>query len=175
MSRVTLKPGAVSLADLRAIHAGAAVSLDEAAFAAIDRCAESVARIVASGRTVYGVNTGFGLLANTRIAKDKLAQLQTNLLLSHACGVGPALARSVVRLIVALKVIGLARGHSGVRADIVRLLLALLERDCLPVIPAQGSVGASGDLAPLAHLSCVLIGAGEVEFEVVEVTPSFGT
>lgn len=165
MSRVTLKPGAVSLADLRAIHAGAAVSLDEAAFAAIDRCAESVARIVASGRTVYGVNTGFGLLANTRIAKDKLAQLQTNLLLSHACGVGPALARSVVRLIVALKVIGLARGHSGVRADIVRLLLALLERDCLPVIPAQGSVGASGDLAPLAHLSCVLIGAGEVEFE----------
>lgn len=165
MRPVTLKPGAVDLAQLRAIHAGAGVNFDEAAWPAIDRSANSVARIVASGRTVYGVNTGFGLLANTRIPAGKLAQLQTNLLLSHACGVGPALDESVVRLVIALKVIGLARGHSGVRREIVALLLALLERSCLPVIPAQGSVGASGDLAPLAHLSCVLIGQGEVIVE----------
>lgn len=165
MKTVTLKPGEVGLTELRAIHDGAGVTLDEAAWPAIDRSADSVARIVASGRTVYGVNTGFGLLANTRIPAGKLAQLQTNLLLSHACGVGPALDESVVRLVIALKVIGLARGHSGIRREIVALLLALLERACLPVIPAQGSVGASGDLAPLAHLSCVLIGEGEVIFE----------
>lgn len=162
---IDLKPGEVGLADLRAIHGGANVTLADNAWRALDAASDSIARIVKSGRTVYGVNTGFGLLANTRIPAEKLATLQSNLLLSHACGIGPALDSRIVRLAIALKVIGLARGHSGVRREIVELLLALLERDCLPVIPAQGSVGASGDLAPLAHLCCVLIGEGEVVFE----------
>jgi len=161
MKAVTLRPGRTSLADLRALWSGAPVLLEAGAYAALDAGAQSVQRIVESGRTVYGVNTGFGLLAQTRIAPDKLAQLQRNLLLSHACGVGPVLEPHIVRLMITLKILGLARGHSGVRREVVTFLLALLERDCLPVIPAQGSVGASGDLAPLAHLSCLLIGEGE--------------
>ena len=117
---------------------------------------------MAPGRTVYGVNTGFGLLAQTRIPDDKLAELQTNLILSHSCGLGEALEPRIVRLILALKVIGLARGHSGVRRIVVDRLLALLEADALPVIPAQGSVGASGDLAPLAHMSAAMLGEGQI-------------
>jgi len=159
---VTLRPGIVTLAELRDIWNGAPVSLDAGAYAAVDVAAENIARIVASGRTVYGVNTGFGLLAQTRIPDDRLAELQTNLILSHSCGLGDALEARVVRLILALKVIGLARGHSGVRRILVDRLLALLEADALPIIPAQGSVGASGDLAPLAHMSAALLGEGEI-------------
>ena len=157
-----LEPGKVTLAQLRDIWAGAPVELDESAWAAIDAAAESIGRILESGRTVYGVNTGFGLLAQTRIADDRLQELQRNLLLSHSCGLGDALSPRVVRLAMALKAIGLARGHSGVRRMLVHRLLLLLEADALPVIPAQGSVGASGDLAPLAHLSLPLIGEGQV-------------
>ena len=160
MNPVVLRPGAVSFAELRAIWSGGAVELDPDAYAAIDAAAHSVARIVASGRTVYGINTGFGLLANTRIEDHQLARLQRNLVLSHSCGLGDALAPRVVRLIIALKVVGLARGHSGVRREIVDRLLLLLDAGLIPVIPAQGSVGASGDLAPLAHLAAVLIGEG---------------
>lgn len=160
MNRVVLRPGAVSFAELRAIWSGATVELDPAAYAAIDAAADSVARIVASGRTVYGINTGFGLLANTRIEDHQLALLQRNLVLSHSCGLGDALAPRVVRLIIALKVVGLARGHSGVRREIVDRLLVVLDAGLTPVIPAQGSVGASGDLAPLAHLAAVVIGEG---------------
>ena len=138
-----------------------AVEIAPAALAALDDGAATVARIVESGATVYGVNTGFGLLANTRIARDDLAQLQRNLVLSHSCGVGAPLSPALVRLIVVLKIASLARGASGVRREVVALLAELLARDVLPVIPAQGSVGASGDLAPLAHLSAVLIGEGE--------------
>ncbi|KAA5803357.1 histidine ammonia-lyase [Alkalicaulis satelles] len=162
---VTLTPGAVTLADLRAIHAGAAFSLDASAWPGVEAAAASVRRIVDSGHTVYGVNTGFGLLAQTRISTDKLETLQRNLILSHACGVGPALERPVVRLMIALKAVSLARGHSGVRPVVIERLIELSRRDCLPVIPAQGSVGASGDLAPLAHMACLLIGEGEASFE----------
>jgi histidine ammonia-lyase len=157
-----LTPGAVTLADLRAIWAGGAVQLADDAWARIEAASESIGRILESGRTVYGVNTGFGLLAQTRIPDDRLLELQRNLILSHSCGLGPPLSPRVTRLILALKAIGLARGHSGVRTAIVRRLLVLLEADALPVIPAQGSVGASGDLAPLAHMSAVLIGEGQV-------------
>lgn len=160
MTSVVLRPGAVSFAELRAIWSGGAVELDPAAYGAIDAAADSVARIVASGRTVYGINTGFGLLASTRIEDHQLARLQRNLVLSHSCGLGDALALRVVRLIIALKVVGLARGHSGVRREIVDRLLQLLDAGLTPVIPAQGSVGASGDLAPLAHLAAVVIGEG---------------
>ncbi len=160
---VRLAPGAVSLADLRAIWEGAGVALAPSAYGAIDRAAASIARIVSSGKTVYGVNTGFGLLAKERIAPDRLAELQRNLVLSHSCGLGEKLAPRIVRLILALKIIGLGRGHSGVRREIVEALLAMLEKGALPVIPSQGSVGASGDLAPLAHLSAALLGDGHVD------------
>jgi histidine ammonia-lyase len=159
---ITLKPGAVTLAELRRIWAGAPVALADRAWTAIAEAAESVGQILASGRTVYGVNTGFGLLAQTRIAADRLEDLQRNLILSHACGLGEPLPPHVVRLILALKAIGLGRGHSGVRPIIVERLLTFLDADALPVVPSQGSVGASGDLAPLAHLAAPLIGEGEM-------------
>jgi histidine ammonia-lyase len=168
---VQLTPGTVTLADLRAVWAGAPVELDAVAWQAIEAASDSISRIVASGRTVYGVNTGFGLLAQTRIPADRLAELQTNLILSHSCGLGEALPREMVRLIITLKVIGLGRGHSGVRRLVVKRLLALLDADALPVIPAQGSVGASGDLAPLAHLSAAMLGEGLIQLGA-EVLPA---
>jgi histidine ammonia-lyase len=162
MKSILLKPGQVALADLRAAWAGTPVALAGEAFEAVEASAKAVQAIVESGRTAYGINTGFGLLANTRIERDKLAQLQTNLVLSHSCGLGDDLSRPVVRLAMAMKVIGLARGYSGVRREIVERLLLLLERDALPCIPAQGSVGASGDLAPLAHLAAAMLGVGRI-------------
>jgi histidine ammonia-lyase len=160
MEIVELRPGGVALADLRAIWEGAPLTLGQDAWAAVDAAAEQVGAILASGRTVYGVNTGFGLLAQTRIADNRLEELQRNLILSHSCGLGEAIAPEVVRLIMALKAVGLGRGHSGVRRVVVEQLLALLEADALPLIPSQGSVGASGDLAPLAHMSAALLGEG---------------
>lgn len=164
VASVELKPGKVSLSELRAIRNGASVTLSAAGYKAIDASAASIARIVASGKTVYGVNTGFGLLANTSIDKARLAELQRNLVMSHACGLGEKLDARVVRLVIALKVIGLARGHSGVRREVVDFLLTLLKKNALPQIPSQGSVGASGDLAPLAHLSAAMMGEGWIDF-----------
>ncbi len=162
MSEIALHPGPVTLADLRAIWSGAGVTLSAEGFAAIDTAAASVARIVASNKTVYGLNTGFGLLANTRIPHDRLIELQKKLVLSHACGLGEALDDRITRLILALKVIGLARGHSGVRRLVIDRLLDFLKRGLLPVIPEQGSVGASGDLAPLAHMTAAMMGVGGI-------------
>ncbi|HYD11214.1 MAG TPA: histidine ammonia-lyase [Allosphingosinicella sp.] len=159
---IILNPGSVSLAELRAIWEGAPVRLADSGWAAIDAAAAAIGEILQSGRTVYGVNTGFGILANTRIPADRLAELQTNLILSHSTGLGDPLDARIVRLAIILKVIGLARGHSGVRRELVERLLALVEADALPVIPGQGSVGASGDLAPLAHMSAALLGEGEI-------------
>ena len=159
---ISLRPGSVSLAELRAIWAGVPVALAAEAWRAVEAAAESVARIVASGRTVYGVNTGFGLLAQTRIPADRLEELQRNLIVSHSAGLGAPLDARIVRLMMVLKAIGLARGHSGVRRGLVERLLALVEAGALPVVPSQGSVGASGDLAPLAHMSAALIGEGEI-------------
>jgi histidine ammonia-lyase len=157
-----LKPGSVTLAQLRLLWAGASVELHADAWAAIEAAAASVARIVSSGRTVYGVNTGFGLLAQAHIPPERLEELQRNLILSHSCGLGEALPARIVRLTIALKAIGLGRGHSGVRPAVVERLTALLDADALPLVPSQGSVGASGDLAPLAHLSAPLIGEGRL-------------
>jgi len=159
---VILNPGSVTLAELRAVWAGAPVALADDAWAAIDASAAAITRILAGGRTVYGVNTGFGILANTRIPGDRLAELQRNLILSHSCGLGDALAPEIVRLAMILKAIGLARGHSGIRREVVERLLALVAANALPVIPSQGSVGASGDLAPLAHMSAALLGEGDI-------------
>ena len=159
---VTLRAGELRAADVRALLCDDAVlALDPGAKEAVDRAAAVVADIAARDASVYGVNTGFGKLAQARIPRDKLADLQRNLVVSHACGVGPLLPRDVVRLVLALKINSLARGYSGVRWSVIETLLACLERDVLPAIPGQGSVGASGDLAPLAHMSAALIGVGD--------------
>src|SRR3954470_10662950 len=137
----------------------------------IPASAASVERIVAGGETVYGVNTGFGLLANTRIPSGRLAELQRNLILSHSCGLGDALPRHVTRLMIVLKLLGLGRGYSGVRPLVIDALQGLLDLDAMPLIPAQGSVGASGDLSPLAHLIAALMGFGEIDI-AGEVMPA---
>src|SRR5262245_4055190 len=142
---------------------GLALSISESAGAAIDRGAAAVARIVERGEPAYGVNTGFGRLAQTHIPNDQLELLQRNLVLSHAVGVGDPLPAPVVRLMLALKIAALSRGFSGVRRELVDALVKLYNADVLPRVPSKGSVGASGDLAPLAHLSAVLLGVGEVE------------
>jgi histidine ammonia-lyase len=161
LSAHLLHPGALTLAELRALwSAPATLGIDAGARAAVDAASKAVSDIVSTHRTVYGVNTGFGLLARTRIDDDRLAELQRALVLSHSAGTGPLLDDAVVRLVIALKVASLARGYSGVRAVVVDALVELHNRGVVPCIPAQGSVGASGDLAPLAHLSAVLIGEG---------------
>jgi histidine ammonia-lyase len=142
---------------------GVALSISEAAYQAIDRGAEAVARIVKRGEPAYGVNTGFGRLAQTHIPNDQLELLQRNLVLSHAVGVGDPLTPAVVRLMLALKIHTLSRGFSGVRRELIDALVKLYNADVLPRVPAKGSVGASGDLAPLAHLAAVLLGVGDVE------------
>jgi histidine ammonia-lyase len=168
---IELPPGTVSLETLRKLWAGAPARLSSDALVAIDKAAASVDRIVAGGKTVYGINTGFGLLAQTRIPADKLADLQRNLILSHSCGLGDALPRNTVRMMILLKLIGLGRGHSGVRREVIDALQHLLDADALPLIPAQGSVGASGDLAPLAHMVAALMGEGRIDL-AGEVLPA---
>jgi histidine ammonia-lyase len=158
-----LNPEKVDLATLRQLWAGADARLDGASMQRIANAAACVDRIVASGETVYGVNTGFGLLANTRIPDDRLAELQTNLILSHSAGLGEPLPRHVSRLMIILKLLGLGRGYSGVRPVVIEALQALLDKDAIPVIPAQGSVGASGDLAPLAHMTAAMMGHGRID------------
>ncbi|HYD28832.1 histidine ammonia-lyase [Brevundimonas sp.] len=159
---LTLGQSPLSLAQLRAVLEGpASISLSPAAWSAVERGAAVVAAIVAEGRTVYGVNTGFGLLANTSIAADDLETLQKNLVLSHACGVGPLLDDAVVRLLMVLKIASLSKGASGIRRETLEALITMVNGGVMPCIPSKGSVGASGDLAPLAHMSCVLIGVGE--------------
>jgi histidine ammonia-lyase len=154
----------MKLADWAAIWRGAAVKIDTGAKPAVDAAAQTVEELIASGRAVYGLNTGFGKLAQTRIAAEELAVLQERLVLSHAAGVGEALPERIVRLILALKMASLGRGASGVRWTTIEAIQAMLDKGVLPVIPAQGSVGASGDLAPLAHMSAALIGAGEASY-----------
>jgi histidine ammonia-lyase len=140
---------------------GATVAISAEAGAAIERSAAAVARIVQRGEPAYGINTGFGRLAQTHIPIDQLELLQRNLVLSHAVGVGDPLPAPVVRLMLALKIHALSRGFSGVRRELIDALVKLYNADVLPRVPAKGSVGASGDLAPLAHLSAVLLGVGE--------------
>ena len=137
------------------------VTLASSARSAMQASVDAVRRVVATEQASYGINTGFGALARQRISRDQLAQLQYNLVRSHACGVGEPLADGVVRRILILKANSLAIGRSGIRPEVVDVLLALLNHDVLPLIPAKGSVGASGDLAPLAHMTLALIGEGE--------------
>jgi len=161
-SPLTLTPGTVPLSAWRDVYRGAAVALDPASHPAIERSAAAVSAILARGEPVYGVNTGFGKLASVRIAAADLATLQRNIVLSHAAGTGAAMPAPIARLMMALKLASLAQGASGVRLDTVLLLEAMLARGLMPVVPCQGSVGASGDLAPLAHMAAAMIGFGEV-------------
>ncbi|MCF3642970.1 histidine ammonia-lyase [Rhizobium sp. TRM95111] len=160
---IILHPGAVPLATLESIYrTRAAARLAPSFDAGIARAAARIAEIAGGDAPVYGINTGFGKLASIKIAPADVATLQRNLILSHCCGIGKPLSEEIVRLVMALKLISLGRGASGVRLEIVRLIEAMLEKDVIPVIPEQGSVGASGDLAPLAHMAAAMIGEGEV-------------
>jgi histidine ammonia-lyase len=161
-TELTITPGRLSLSQLRDVaRTPVHVTLDPACRDRIRAGAATVERIVAQGAPAYGINTGFGKLAQTHIPNDQLEELQRNLVLSHSAGVGAPLADDVVRLILVLKIASLARGHSGVRPLVVDALIALANAEVYPRIPAKGSVGASGDLAPLAHLSALLLGLGE--------------
>ena len=165
MNCLILQPGAVTLSDLAKIYwEEAPVRLDPACHADIERAQAAITKASEGSEAIYGVNTGFGKLASVKIAPDDTANLQRNLILSHCCGVGPAIPRHHARLLMALKLLSLGRGASGVRLDLVHLLEDMLDKAVTPVIPAQGSVGASGDLAPLAHLAAVMMGAGEAHF-----------
>ncbi len=156
----------VSLADLRsAMAAKGGVALSDNVKAGIGRAQATVAEIVRADKTVYGINTGFGLLAQTSIPKDRLEILQKNLVLSHSAGLGAPLPDNVVRLTLILKIISLSQGYSGVRLKVIGALNALLEREIYPVIPEKGSVGASGDLAPLAHMTAATMGEGHVRIK----------
>lgn len=165
MTPETLPPGATTLAQLERLwRQEAPARLHPSARPGVEAAAARIAEAAAGTAAVYGVNTGFGKLASLKIAPQDTATLQKNLILSHCCGVGEAMPRATARLMMALKLLSLGRGASGVRWEIVALLEAMLEKGVTPVIPAQGSVGASGDLAPLAHMTAVMIGHGEAEF-----------
>jgi histidine ammonia-lyase len=158
-----LTPGRVGTAEIAALLEGAHARLDPAALPRVEAAAAIIARAASGDAPVYGVNTGFGKLASKRIRPADTATLQRNLILSHCCGVGQPTPRPIVRLMMALKLVSLGRGASGVRPELIALIEAMLAADVTPVIPAQGSVGASGDLAPLAHMSAVMIGEGEAD------------
>ncbi len=161
MTELTLRPGNATLADWRSIWLGAIPRLDPACRARVEASAAAVSRILAKGEPVYGINTGFGKLASVRIPMADLETLQRNIVLSHAAGTGEPMSVAVARLMMALKLASLAQGASGVRPQTLDLLEAMLARGVIPVIPSQGSVGASGDLAPLSHMTAAMIGVGE--------------
>ncbi|ELM3738400.1 histidine ammonia-lyase [Yersinia ruckeri] len=166
MKTLTLRPGKLTLADLRHIYQHPVhITLDEGAYGPIQKSVDCVRAILAEKRTAYGINTGFGLLASTRIATEDLENLQRSIVLSHAAGVGEANDDAIVRLIMVLKVNSLARGFSGIRLEVIQALIAMVNAEVYPHIPLKGSVGASGDLAPLAHMSLLLLGEGKARHQ----------
>ena len=163
MTTLQLNPGALTLEDLQALHAGGIMlALNPSAHAPIAASAAVVQKAAAGDAPVYGVNTGFGKLANKRISQGELEALQRNLIRSHSVGVGAPLQPAVVRLMLALKAASLARGFSGVRQEVVDTIVAVHNAGLVPYVPSQGSVGASGDLAPLSHMTLALMGEGEM-------------
>ncbi|MET3560287.1 histidine ammonia-lyase [Bartonella japonica] len=168
---IILKPGEVTLRELEAVYFDGKVStLHSDTHQAIIKGAERIAEIAAGSKPVYGINTGFGKLASIKIDANDVALLQRNLILSHCCGVGEPLAENIVRLIMTLKLLSLGRGASGVRLELVHFLENMLVRGVIPVIPEKGSVGASGDLAPLAHMAAVMMGEGEAFFQNIRMS-----
>ena len=171
----TIHPGQLTLAAIsQLLQNKSTCQLTKDAYQNIELSHQTVKKVIAESKTVYGINTGFGSLANQRIAKEQLQQLQSNIILSHACGVGELLADEVVSLILLLKINSLAQGYSGVRAELIDALLALYNHQVYPCIPAKGSVGASGDLAPLAHMALPLLGVGEVRYHGATLTAQDG-
>ncbi len=164
-----LNPGSVSLSEWRRVYFGAAIALDDGCRPQVEAGARTIEAIIAKGDPVYGINTGFGKLASVRIGTSDLSTLQRNIVLSHAAGVGEPLPAAVVRLVMALKLASLAQGASGVRWSTLQHLATCLRAGLVPVIPGQGSVGASGDLAPLAHMTAALMGVGEFFVDGVRV------
>ncbi|MCQ9617736.1 histidine ammonia-lyase [Paenalcaligenes niemegkensis] len=164
--RLIIQPGELSLDDIRQIwHGNVLLELTESALADMAASSAIIQKIIQKGDAAYGINTGFGKLAQTRIPDDDLELLQKNLILSHSVGVGEALSEAVVRLVIALKVASLARGFSGIRPVVVQRLAEIYNAGVTPVIPAKGSVGASGDLAPLSHMTLTLIGEGDAFYQ----------
>lgn len=162
---VVLHPGEVFLVEWKKIYRGDAARLPETAWPVVAESAKAVERILAKGEPIYGINTGFGKLASVRIGDEDLETLQRNIVLSHAAGTGEPSPAPVIRLMMALKLASLAQGASGVRVETVELLEAMLAKGLTPMVPCQGSVGASGDLAPLAHMAAAMIGVGEIFVE----------
>ena len=160
-----LKPGKVLIGELEKVFWGDPFEISDDSKIQVDRTAKVVEDVINGKDAVYGINTGFGKLASVKIAKKDTATLQRNLILSHSAGVGHEIDDDIVRLIMALKVISLARGASGVRWELIELLIKMVNLRILPIIPSQGSVGASGDLAPLAHMALSLIGEGQVRYQ----------
>jgi len=166
MFEMTIVPGNMTLADLRKISREAIkFSLDKNAIADIHASMEIVNNVLAEDRVVYGINTGFGLLANTRIAAEDLDTLQRSIVLSHAAGIGRLMSDATVKMVMVLKVNSLARGFSGIRLSVIEALITLINKEIYPCIPQKGSVGASGDLAPLAHMSAILLGEGKARYK----------
>lgn len=164
--KLNLVPGRLTLAQLRQVQqAPVELTLDSSAVAGIEKSAACVADIIKQNRVVYGINTGFGLLANTRIKNEELELLQRSIVLSHAAGFGELMDDSTVRLLLVLKINSLARGFSGIRLSVIQALINLVNAEVYPCIPKKGSVGASGDLAPLSHMVLPLIGEGEVSYK----------
>src|SRR5690606_2952395 len=163
---VVIQPRQLSLDTIRQIwRGGLSLKLSDAALIDMEASSAIIQKIIQKGDAAYGINTGYGKLAQTRIPDDELELLQKNLILSHSVGVGEPLSHPVVRLIVAWKVASLARGFSGIRPVVVERLLAMYNADIMPVIPAKGSVGASGDLAPLSHMTLALMGQGDAFYQ----------
>lgn len=175
MHTINLQPGKLDLATLRqADRNPVQVTLAESAKAAINESATTVQKVLDEGRVVYGINTGFGLLANTRIKPEELELLQRSIVLSHAAGTGSLMDDSSVRLMMLLKINSLSRGYSGIRLQVIENLIALLNAEVYPCVPKKGSVGASGDLAPLAHMSMPLMGEGHVRYRGEIITGQQG-
>jgi len=166
MTKLTLIPGKLTLTDLRKISTShIEIFLDPSAEAEVNKSTQIVNNVISEDRAVYGINTGFGLLANTRIATEDLDELQRSIVLSHAAGIGKFMDDKTVRLMMTLKVNSLARGFSGIRLSVIEALITLINKGVYPCIPQKGSVGASGDLAPLAHMSTILLGEGVARYQ----------
>lgn len=174
-SPTLIHAGELTLDHLRHVWRGhQTIALAPDCIDGIGAAEQTVSKVLAEGRTVYGINTGFGLLANTKIEADELETLQRSIVLSHAAGIGDFMEPYIVRLLMLLKINSLARGYSGIRLEVIEALIALYNHQVYPAIPEKGSVGASGDLAPLAHMSAVLLGEGEVLFNGERMKASLG-
>jgi histidine ammonia-lyase len=175
MNTIIVEPGELTLSQIREVHRRhIPISLAPSAHANIHLAEQAVLKVIREDRTVYGINTGFGLLANVKIEADELELLQRSIVLSHAAGIGKFMSADTVRLMMLLKINSLARGYSGIRLSVIEALIALYNLEVYPAIPEKGSVGASGDLAPLAHMSAILLGEGEVIYQGNRISAAKG-